>query len=382
MTAQPFTIQIDDDVLSDLQQRLQRPRWPDEIPSTGWDYGTNLDYLKQLVAYWRDAYDWRAQERLLNRFPHFHATIDGFGLHFLHVKGKGPRPIPLLISHGWPGSFFEMYKIIEPLTDPVHHGGSEQDAFDVVVPSLPGYGFSERPRARGMNIARIAELFMRLMCDELGYQRFGAQGGDWGSVITSRLGYAYPQQLIGIHLNMDPAGLAPQESANLGDSPEVQQWRAQRQHYQQDEGAYNRIQGTRPQTLAYGLNDSPAGLAGWIVEKFRAWSDCQGDVERAFSKDELLTDIMIYWVTQTINSSTRLYYEAAHTQEKMFGYVDVPTGFAAFPHEIVMPVRSIAERTYNIQRWSVMQAGGHFAALEQPKALVDEIRAFFKPLRQ
>ncbi len=382
MSAQPFTIQIDDDVLSDLKQRLQRIRWPDEIAGAGWDYGTNLDYLRQLVAYWCDAFDWRAQERLLNSFPQFQATIDGFGLHFIHVKGKGSRPIPLIISHGWPGSFFEMYKIIEPLTDPASHGGSEQDAFDVVVPSLPGYGFSERPRARGMNIARIAELFMQLMRDELGYQRFGAQGGDWGSAITSRLGYAYPQHLIGIHLNMVPSWVAPQESDSLGDSPEVQKWRAQRQHYQQDEGAYSRIQGTRPQTLAYGLNDSPAGLAGWIVEKFRAWSDCQGNVEQAFSKDELLTNIMIYWVTETINSSTRLYYEAAHTQGDTHGHVDIPTGVAAFPHEIITPVRSIAERNYNIQRWSVMQAGGHFAALEQPEALVNEIRAFFKPLRQ
>ncbi len=382
MSAQPFTIQIDDDVLSDLKQRLQRIRWPDEIAGAGWDYGTNLDYLRQLVAYWCDAFDWRAQERLLNSFPQFQATIDGFGLHFIHVKGKGSRPIPLIISHGWPGSFFEMYKIIEPLTDPASHGGSEQDAFDVVVPSLPGYGFSERPRARGMNIARIAELFMQLMRDELGYQRFGAQRGDWGSAITSRLGYAYPQHLIGIHLNMVPSWVAPQESDSLGDSPEVQKWRAQRQHYQQDEGAYSRIQGTRPQTLAYGLNDSPAGLAGWIVEKFRAWSDCQGNVEQAFSKDELLTNIMIYWVTETINSSTRLYYEAAHTQGDTHGHVDIPTGVAAFPHEIITPVRSIAERNYNIQRWSVMQAGGHFAALEQPEALVNEIRAFFKPLRQ
>ncbi len=382
MSAQTFAIQIDDDVLSDLQQRLQRTRWPDEIAGAGWDYGTNLDYLKQLVAYWRDAYDWRAQERLLNRFPQFQATIDGFGLHFLHIKGKGPRPMPLLISHGWPGSFFEMYKIIGPLSDPASHGGSEQDAFDVVVPSLPGYGFSQRPDERGMNVARIAELFLRLMRDELGYQRFGAQGGDWGSSITSRLGYAYPQHLIGIHLNMISSWLAVQESERLGDSPELQRWRAQLQHYRQDEGAYSRIQGTRPQTLAYGLNDSPAGLAGWIVEKFRAWSDCQGDVERAFSKDELLTNIMIYWVTQTINSSTRLYYEVDHTPGPMFGHVDVPTGVAAFPHEIIMPVRSIAERTYNIQRWSVMQAGGHFAALEQPEALVNEIRAFFKPLRQ
>jgi pimeloyl-ACP methyl ester carboxylesterase len=382
MSAQPFTIRVDDDVLSDLQQRLQRTRWPDEIAGAGWDYGTNLDYLRQLVAYWRDVYDWRAQERMLNHFPQFYATIDGFGLHFLHIKGKGPRPIPLIISHGWPGSFFEMYKIIGPLTDPVGHGGSEQDVFDVVVPSLPGYGFSERPHERGMDIARIAELFMHLMRDELGYPRFGAQGGDWGSSITSRLGYAYPQHLIGIHLNMVPTRAKVPPDNSLGESPEIQQWRAQRQHYLQEEGAYNRIQSTRPQTLAYGLNDSPAGLAGWIVEKFCAWSDCQGDVERAFSKDELLTNIMIYWVTQTINSSTRLYYEAAHTQGVPFGHVDVPTGVAAFPGEIIMPVRGLAEHAYNIQRWSVMQAGGHFAALEQPEALVQDIRAFFNPLRQ
>src|SRR5260370_885690 len=236
-----------------------------EIAGAGWDYGTNLDYLKQLVVYWRDAYDWRTQERLLNRFPQFQAIIDGFGLHFIHVKGKGPRPMPLLISHGWPGSFFEMYKIIGPLSDPVSHGGSEQDAFDVVVPSLPGYGFSQRPDERGMNVARIAELFLHLMRDELGYQRFGAQGGDWGSAITSRLRHAYPQHLIALHLNTLSSRLAVQESEGLGDSPELQRWRAQLQHYRQDEGAYSRIQGTRPQTLAYGLNDSPAGLAGWIA---------------------------------------------------------------------------------------------------------------------
>jgi pimeloyl-ACP methyl ester carboxylesterase len=289
--------------------------------------------------------------------------------------------MPLLLSHGWPGSFFEMYKVIEPLTDPASHGGSAEDAFDVVVPSLPGYGFSERPRERGMNVARIADLSWRLMRDELGYQRFGAQGGDWGSAITSRLGYAYPQHLIGIHLNMIPSWMAQPELDSLGDSPEVERWRAQVQHYQQDEGAYSQIQGTRPQSLAYGLTDSPVGLAGWIVEKFRAWSDCQGDVERAFTKDELLTNVMIYWVTQTINSSIRLYYEAAHRREEAPGYVSIPTGVAAFPHDIVTPVRSIAERTYNIQRWSDMPAGGHFAALEQPEALVHEIRAFFQPLR-
>jgi pimeloyl-ACP methyl ester carboxylesterase len=381
-TVVPFTIQIADEVLGDLQQRLQRTRWPDEIDGAGWDYGTNLAYLQQLVAYWREGYDWRAQERLLNRFPQFQASVDGFRLHFLHLKGQGPRPLPLILSHGWPGSFFEMYKVVEPLADPTRHGGSAEDAFDVVVPSLPGYGFSERPHTRGMNVARIADLFLRLMRDALGYRRFGAQGGDWGSAITARLGAAYPAHLVGIHLNGIPVRLGPQDLAGLGDGPDIQRWRARRQHYEQDEGAYSRIQGTRPQTLAYGLTDSPVGLAGWIVEKFRAWSDCQGDVERAFSKDELLTNIMIYWVTDTINSSMRLYYEAAHTPAEPPERVEVPTGVAAFPHDIVTPVRSIAKRMFNIQQWRDMPAGGHFAALEQPEALVEDIRTFFRPLRQ
>lgn len=381
MTAEPFTIQIAEVVLSDLQERLQRTRWPDEIEGAGWDYGTNLAYLQQLVAYWRDTYDWRAQERLLNRFPQFQATVDGFRLHFLHLQGQGPRPLPLLISHGWPGSFFELYKIVEPLADPARHGGAAEDAFDVVVPSLPGYGFSKRPHQRGMHVARIAELFLCLMRDALGYQRFGAQGGDWGSAITTRLGYAYPAHLIGIHLNMLPTWLSRPDISRLGSSPDIQRWQAQVQHYQQDEGVYYQIQSTRPQTLAYGLNDSPVGLAGWMVEKFRAWSDCQGEVERVFTKDELLTTIMLYWVTGTINSSMRLYYEAAHTPGQMLGRVEVPTGVAAFPHELVTPVRSLAEASYNLQHWSDMPAGGHFAALEQPEALINDTRAFFRPLR-
>ena len=382
MTAEPFTIQVADDVLSDLQQRLQRTRWPDEIEGADWDYGTNLAYLQQLVTYWREHFDWRAQERLLNRFPQFQATVDGFRLHFLHLRGQGPRPLPLLISHGWPGSFFELYKIVELLADPARYGGEAEDAFEVVIPSLPGYGFSERPHQRGMHVTRIADLFLRLMRDELGYQRFGAQGGDWGSAITSRLGYAYPEHLIGIHLNMLPIFLSPPDVSGLGEGPEIQRWLAQVQHYQQDEGAYFQMQGTRPQTLAYGLTDSPVGLAGWIVEKFRAWSDCQGEVERVFTKDELLTNIMIYWVTETINSSTRLYYENAHTPGQKLGRVEVPTGVAAFPHELVTPVRRIAEASYNLQHWSDMPAGGHFAALEQPEALVKDIRACFRPLRQ
>lgn len=378
MTINPFKIQVDDAVLTDLKQRLARTRWPDEIPGSEWDYGTNLEYLQELVAYWRDTFDWRAQEKLLNSFPQFKAEIDGLNIHFIHVKGKGPHPIPLLITHGWPGSFFEMYKIIGPLTDPASFGGRPEDAFDVVVPSLPGYGFSDHPRERGMEIARIANLFQRLMTEQLGYQRFGAQGGDWGSTITSQMGQDYPANLIGIHLNM-LLRLPTTSEAEPG--PEEQRWREQRQHFQQAEAGYSHIQGTKPQTLAYGLNDSPAGLAGWIVEKFRTWSDCNGDIEKVYTKDELLTNIMIYWVTETINSSTRLYYEAMHNSKPNYGRVTVPTGIALFPKDISLPPRALAEPYYNIQRWSTPEKGGHFAALEQPEILISELREFFRPLR-
>ncbi len=378
MTLRAFEIHVPESVLADLKQRLALTRWPDEIPDSGWDYGTNLDYLKQLVAYWQETFDWRAQERLLNTFPQFKLEVDGMGVHFVYVRGKGPQPIPLLISHGWPGSFFEMYKIIWPLADPASHGGDPQDAFDVIVPSFPGYGFSDRTRERGVDVARIAEVFMRLMTAELGYERFGAQGGDWGSAIASRLGHAYPDKLIGIHLN---AVFVPPDPQQGKLTAEGQKWREQWQKFQIDGSGYFRLQSTRPQTLAYSLNDSPVGLAGWIVEKFRDWSDCQGEIERAFTKDELLTNIMIYWVTETINASTRLYYEASHHGSLAPERVDVPTGAALFPKELITPPRAAAERRYNIQQWTPMAAGGHFAALEQPEALVRDIRTFFRLLR-
>jgi pimeloyl-ACP methyl ester carboxylesterase len=373
----PFHIQVAEEMLVDLRERLARTRWPDELPDASWDYGTNRDYLQQLVTYWREQYDWRAQERLLNTFPQFQTEIDGIGLHFVHVKGQGTQPLPLLISHGWPGSFFEMYKIIGPLTDPASFGGDSADTFDVVVPSLPGYGFSGPTTARGITVARIAAVFVSLMRD-LGYERFAAQGGDWGSYITATLGQVYPDKVIGIHLNMLPArSFAPQEVTSEAE----RNWLEQRAQWVREESGYSHIQGTRPQTLAYGLNDSPVGLAGWIVEKFRAWSDCHGEIESVFTKDELLTNIMIYWVTQTINSSTRLYYETTHQRETLSGRVEVPTGVAVFPAEIPVPPRSLAQRLYNIQRWTEMPAGGHFAALEQPQALIEDIRAFFQPLR-
>jgi pimeloyl-ACP methyl ester carboxylesterase len=379
MAFRPFTVHVDEDVLLDLKQRLSRTRWPDELPESGWDYGTNRAYLQELVRYWREDFDWRAQERLLNSFPQFQTEIEGVTLHFLHIKGQGERPLPLIMSHGWPGSFFEMYKVIGPLTDPARFGADPADAFDLVVPSLPGYGFSGPTHTRGITPARMAELFARLM-RELGYERFGAQGGDWGSYITSLLGRLYPDRLAGIHVNMLPSrSVTAQEATN----EEERRWSERRARWTREETGYSQIQSTRPQTLAYGLNDSPAGLAGWIVEKFRVWSDCHGDVESVFTRDELLTNITIYWATQTINSSTRLYYESYHQPDSAFAQrVEVPTGVAVFPAEIPVPPLSLARRLYNIQRWTEMPAGGHFAALEQPQALVEDVRAFFRPLRQ
>ncbi|MBV9230561.1 MAG: epoxide hydrolase [Chloroflexi bacterium] len=378
MVHAPFQIHVAEEVLIDLRQRLAGARWPDSLPDAGWDYGTNLAYLRQLVDYWQESYDWRAWERLLNTFSQFTTEIDGIHLHFLHVKGKGTQPIPLLISHGWPGSFFEMYKFIGPLTDPASYGGDPVDAFDVIVPSLPGYGFSGPTNVRGVTVARIAQIFASLMQD-LGYRRFAAQGGDWGLYITGTLGRAFADKIIGIHLSMQPSrAVLSQETTNEAEST----WRKQRAQLLRDESGYSHMHETRPQTLAYGLNDSPVGLAAWIVEKFRAWSDCHGEIESVFTKDELLTNVMIYWITQTINSSTRLYYETYHQgYEAYAGRVGVPTGVAVFKDELPVPPRSLAERLYNIQRWTEMKDGGHFAALEQPQALVEDIRAFFRPLR-
>jgi pimeloyl-ACP methyl ester carboxylesterase len=378
MTPAPFQIQVAEEVLMDLRQRLATTRWPDSLPDAGWDYGANLAYLQQFVAYWQQSYDWRTWERVLNTFPQFTTQIDGIHLHFLHVKGKGAHPMPLIISHGWPGSFFETYKIIGPLTDPERFGGDPIDAFDVVVPSLPGYGFSGPTNVSGVTVARIAEVFVSLMQD-LGYPRFATQGGDWGLHITRALGRFWASRIVGIHLNMEPArGVLSKEATN----EEEKRWLERQAQWLWGESGYSHLHETRPQTLAYGLNDSPVGLAGWMVEKFRAWSDCHGEIESVFTKDELLTTIMIYWVTQTINSSTRLYYETAHQHDDIFaGRAEVPTGVAVFRDDLPLPPRSLAERLYNIQRWTVMKAGGHFAALEQPQALVEDIRAFFRPLR-
>jgi len=369
-------------VLADLKQRLARARFPGEIPGSNWDYGTNLAYLKELVAYWRDRYDWRAAETELNALPQFRAEVGGLGIHYIHVRGKGPRPFPLVITHGWPGSVTEFVEIIGPLTDPAAHGGDAADAFDVVCPSMPGYGFSDHPVEPGMDPERIAALWAELM-QGLGYQRFGAQGGDWGSSVATCLGFAHADAVVGIHLNYIPGSYAPYLGPGArGLSAAERVFQQERERWLQTEGGYGQIQRTKPQTLAYGLNDSPAGLAAWIVEKFRAWSDCNGDVERRFTKDELLTNIAIYWFTETIGSSARLYDEGRQ-RPLQFGHgerIQVPCGLARLPKEAPMPPREWVERCYNLQRWAELPRG-HFAAMEEPELLAQDLRAFFRPLR-
>jgi microsomal epoxide hydrolase len=380
---QPFRIAVPDAVLADLRERLARTRLPDQLEGAGWDYGTERGYLEELVAHWRERFDWRRQEAALNAFPQFTTAIEGHRVHFVHARSPHPGAFPLVVTHGWPGSFFEFHKILGPLTDPPAHGGDARDAFHVVCPSIPGYGFSEAPRTRGWDVRRMAEVNAALM-ERLGYARYGAQGGDWGAIISTHNALVDPARCAGIHLNMvvalPPPGVAD-PMAGLSDAEK--QAVADLFAFQKNETGYQAIQGTKPQTLGYGLNDSPAGLAAWIVEKFRSWSDCGGDVERRFSKDELLTNVTIYWVTQSITSSTRLYCETMRSGR--FGMtgerVETPTGCAIFPKELYRAPRAWAERAYRVEQWTVMPAGGHFAALEEPRLLVEDVRALFRRLR-
>lgn len=378
---QRFTIQIPQSVLDDLRERLARTRFPDQLQGASWDYGTELSYLRELVAYWRDGFDWRAQERALNRFDHFTTNVRGAALHFIHQRSPEPNALPLVITHGWPGSVYEFHKILGPLTDPAAHGGKSSDAFHVVCPSMPGYGFSEAPREPGFDVSQVAHTIAALM-SQLGYQRFAAQGGDWGGAVTAQLGRLYPERTIGLHMNLLMVAPPPGEARTHALSSEELAWLKEFEQHRAEGTGYQKIQGTRPQSLAYGLNDSPAGLAAWIVEKFRCWSDCDGDVERRFSKDELLTNIMLYWVTQSIASSMRLYYEVQHSKESFLkGRVEVPTAAAIFKRELFKPPRAWAEATYNLKRYTVFSTGGHFAALEEPALLVEDLREFFRPLR-
>ncbi len=379
----PFRCEITDEQIADLNRRLDQTRWPDQLDGAGWNYGTERTFLQELCNHWRHRCDWRACEARFNAFPQFMTEIEGEQVHFYHVRSPEPHAAPLIITHGYPGSVAEFLDIIGPLSDPVRYGGEACDAFHVIAPSIPGYGFSGPTRHKGFNIEAAGSINLKLM-EMLGYDRFIAQGGDWGSAISNNMAASAPEQVMALHLNFiigippdmtDPlAGLTEKERAD-------QAWKAE---YDRHEAGYQAIQGTKPQSLAYGLTDSPAGLAGWVVEKFKTWSDCDDNVTQSFSMDRLLDNIMLYWLTGTINSAMRLYYEGMGPNAKpgALTKVTVPTGYAHFPAEIRPTPRLWAEQIYtNIVRWTEMPAGGHFAAFEQPQAFVEELRAFAREFR-
>jgi pimeloyl-ACP methyl ester carboxylesterase len=383
MESRPFTIHVTDEAIEDLHRRLRNGHWPDSIDADSWDDGTSLSFLKRLRDHWLHQFDWRMQESRLNRLPQYVSTIRGLDIHFVHQPGVGPAPMPLILTHGWPGSFVEMERVIPLLADPGAHGGDPGDAFHVVVPSLPGYGFSQAPAVAGVSAREIAAMWRELMAG-LGYNRFAAQGGDIGAGVSCWLARCFPESLLGVHLNYIPGSFRPGRDENTAPlSGEEIAFLDKAAAFAAAEGAYAALQATKPLTLAFALSDSPIGLAAWIAEKFRAWSDCGGELERAIPIDTLLTDISIYWFSGNIAASLRLYKEM-RLQPLTFEAgerVSVPFGVTVFPRELPMPPRSWVERGLNVVHWTQMPAGGHFAALEQPEALAEEIRAFFRPLR-
>jgi epoxide hydrolase len=371
----PFRIAVSDADLDDLRSRLARTRWPEAECVDDWSQGIPLDYTRELADYWANEYDWRARESGLNRFDQFTTEIDGLDIHFIHQRSPHDDAFPLVITHGWPGSIVEFHKVIEPLTNPTAHGGRAEDAFHVVCPSLPGYGFSGKPATTGWGIGKIAEAWDTLM-SRLGYERYGAQGGDWGAAVTTQIG-RNEGRCVAIHVNM-PIGFPP---ADMGDPTDEEQQALERlNYYQQWDSGYSKQQSTRPQTLGYGLVDSPVGQLAWIVEKFWSWTDCDGHPENVLTRDELLDNVMLYWTTASAASSARLYWESF----TFFGggqLVKLPTGIAAFPKEFIRAPRSWCETTYNITHWTTMPRGGHFAAFEQPELFVDDVRTFFATVR-
>ncbi len=378
----PFEVKVSDEVLEDLRRRLARTRFPQQIEGTDWDYGVDGGYIRDLIRYWQDGFDWRKQEALLNGFPQFTTQIRDQRIHFMHVRSKHEHAIPLLISHGWPGTVVEFLDVIGPLTDPEAHGGRAEDAFHVVAPSLPGYGFSEFTKSTGYDAQVMAENFIELMA-RLGYEKYVAQGGDWGAIITNSIGVLDAEHLYGIHLNM-PLAFPPPDGPALTELTEQEQAdMADYAHFEQQETGYQKIQGTKPQTLGHALNDSPAGLCAWIAEKFRTWTDCDGVIENAVSRDRLLTNVMVYWVTETITSSARMYYETFKSGRVgiIGAKVEVPTGVARFPKEIMRFPRAWVENHYDVVHWTDMPRGGHFAAMEQPELFVDDVRSFCRRFR-
>jgi pimeloyl-ACP methyl ester carboxylesterase len=382
-TIQPFRIEIPQAQLDDLRDRLARTRWPSDLPGTGWSRGVPLAYLKELAEYWRTAYDWRAHEARLNAYPQFTTTIDSQNVHFLHVRSPESGALPLVLTHGWPGSVVEFLKVIGPLADPRAHGGDPADAFHLVIPSLPGFGFSGPTRETGWNTARIARAWAELM-RRLGYTRYGAQGGDWGAFVSPELGRVDPEHVAGVHVNAATFGfipfgdVSPEELATFTD---VEKSRLERlKNFLNDRSGYFQIQSTRPQTIAYALNDSPAGQLAWIVEKFKEWTFPTEDLpESAIDRDDVLTNVMLYWLTGTGASSAHLYYENVHSGAWHQDRATTPTGVAVFAEDVA--IRRYAEYGNTIVHWSDFDRGGHFAAMEAPDLLVADVRAFFRPLR-
>ena len=373
----PFKIQVSDGELEDLQRRLAATRWPDEEPVSDWSQGIPRAYLKEVVAYWREKYDWRAREAHLTSFAQFKAEVDGLCIHFIHVRSPEEDALPLVMTHGWPGSIVEFHKVIGPLTDPVAHGGRAEDAFHVVCPSLPGYGFSDKPTTTGWSISRIADTWGALM-QKLGYDRYVAQGGDWGALVTTCIGAQDPEHCIGIHLNMPIAPPTPESMDNL--TQFEQDALASINDYGERGSGYSKQQSTRPQTIGYALADSPAGQAGWILEKFHGWTDCDGHPENVLTRDELLDNVMLYWLPGNGASSARLYWESFNSPP--FDAVDVKVGASIFPKEIFRSSeRWVKARFPNTVYFNTLEKGGHFAAFEQPETFVDEVRACMRHMR-
>jgi pimeloyl-ACP methyl ester carboxylesterase len=379
VTIEPFEVHIDDEVLADLRTRIRATRWPDQVPGIGWDQGTELGYLRDLLAYWADGFDWRAQERELNRYAHFRIALDGVRIHFVHARAPGGNGVPLILTHGWPSAFVELLGLVPLLTEPAAHG-IDGPAFDVVIPSLPGYGFSERPARTGVNYRYTAGLWHRLM-RQLGYQRYGTGGGDFGAGVATLMALDDPSPVIGLHLsNLEIPPYTGPGSRPLTEAEQT--YAAHNQDWDSRERGYSSIQSTKPQTVGYGLTDSPAGLAAWIVEKWRSWTDSGGDPAARLSRDFLLTLLTVYWATTTIASSMRDYYDNRWHPVGLGpdDVVSTPTGVAVFANEFVregVPPREWAERLYRIVRWSPMPSGGHFAPAEEPVLLARDIAAFF-----
>jgi pimeloyl-ACP methyl ester carboxylesterase len=382
MHAAPYKIEIPQASLDDLQNRLRHTRWAGDFGNADWRYGVEQSWLKEMVSYWADGFDWRAQEAAMNAWPHFIVEIDGIKIHFLHARGKGPNPRPLLLSHGWPWTFWDFRALIGPLTDPQAHGGRAEDSFDVVIPCLPGFGFSTPFNTPGVDIPRIAELWLKLMRDVLGYQRFGAAGGDWGAAVTTQLGHAYPEQVTGV---LSTLGIFPgQDLTAPANFAADEQWMPARMAAAQKTIlSHITVHSHDPQTLAYALVDSPVGTAAWLWERRRAWSDCDGDVLTVFDRDALCTLASIYWLTGAIGSSLRLYYEHFKT-----GYsiplthhraqvIEIPTGFLVFPKDVAFVPRAAAAAATDLRLWRVMSAGGHFGPAEKPHETVAALREFF-----